>query len=774
MLRKYMSLRSPLRRAGRKLLFPAAALSLFICGFGLAAEYSGSEACRGCHETEYEAWRGSHHDLAMQPANDETVLGDFDDATFEHEGVGTRFFRRDGKYLVETQGADGGRHEYEVSYTFGAVPLQQYLIGFADGRFQALTVAWDSRLVEEGGQRWFHLYPNEEIPPGDELHWTAPAHNWNHACAECHSTRLRKNYDAEKDTYRTSWSEIDVACEACHGPAGDHVAVASAAAHEGKAYPADHGLAVKLDGTGEWHYSPGQASASLARPSHGAPEIEVCGRCHSRRSQLSEEYEHGKPLSDTHRVQLLGEGYYFPDGQILDEVYVYGSFRQSRMHAAGVTCSDCHDPHSQKLRAAGNAVCATCHLPSTYEVTAHHHHAAGSNGAQCVACHMPAREYMVVDPRRDHSMRIPRPDLSAALGVPNACDTCHAERGAEWANSAIEAWYGKERKPGYQGYAAVLNAARKGEAHAGRKLAALVLDDSAPAIARATALQEMNAFLEPALLPAIQAGLASPDPLMRRAVVETLQTADAAARLRLVAPLLSDPVRAVRLAAAGALSDARPRDVSDPRLREALESAFKEYLASERLNADRAEHWVNLAGFHFRQGELTEAESAYEQARRRNARFVPAYVNQADMYRQLGREEEGERILREGLEAAPEAAAIHHALGLLMIRAGRQEAAMLSLARAYRLGPDNPRLGYVYGIALENTGQRARAIEVWDAVVKRHPNDRETLNVLTMSLYQAGEHRRALTHAEHLGALSPEDQAWQQVVEVIRQAAGGR
>ena len=667
--------------------------------------------------------------------------------------------------------ADGAQHEYEVSYTFGAVPLQQYLIGFPDGRYQALTVAWDTRPKEQGGQRWFHLYPDEDIPPRDELHWAAPAHNWNYACAECHSTRLRKNYDALTDTYRTSWSEIDVACEACHGPGGRHVELANARAAGGEGYPADHGLAVQLNGRGEWHLAAGQPNAMLARPTQGAAEIEVCGRCHARRSQLSEDYVHGRPLSDTHRVQLLSEGFYHPDGQILDEVYVYGSFRQSRMHAAGVTCSDCHEPHGLELRAEGNAVCATCHAPSTYDATAHHHHPAGSSGAQCVACHMPSRNYMVVDPRRDHSMRIPRPDLSVSLGVPNACSQCHVGRSDRWSADALEAWYGKGRKPGHQRYAAVLNAAHRGEAGAGEGLAALALDESAPSIARATALQEMAGYLGRESLPAIQAGLASPDPLMRRAAVETLQDVDAAARLQLIAPLLSDPVRGVRLAAASALSDVRAQDVTDPTLHAALEKAFGEYLAAQRLNADRAEYWVNLAHFHFRQGQLDAAEADYAQARRRNARFVPAYVNQADMYRALGRDGDGERILREGLQAVPEAASMHHSLGLLLIRAGRKEEAMLSLQQAYRLGPENPRLGYVYGIALENGGQRERAIGVWDTVVKRHPNDQETLNVLTRSLYKVGEHRRALAHAEHLASLYGNDQGWQQVVDVIRQAA---
>lgn len=734
-----------------------------------ASGYASSDSCRGCHEAEYSAWKGSHHDLAMQPADADTVLGDFDDVVFEHRGVTTRFFRRDAKYLVETQGADGAQHEYEVAYTFGIVPLQQYLIGFPDGRYQALTVAWDSRPEEQGGQRWFHLYPHEDIPPNDELHWTAPAHNWNFACAECHSTRLRKHYDAMADSYRTTWSEIDVACEACHGPGARHVAAAQAAAQGDGNYPVDHGLAVNLTGRGEWRREAGQPHVKRVSAARGAQEIELCGRCHARRAQLSEDYVHGRPLSDTHRVQLLSEGFYYPDGQILDEVYVYGSFRQSRMHAAGVTCSDCHEPHSLKLRAEGNALCAACHDATRYDSAEHHHHPEGSTGTQCVECHMPSRTYMVVDLRRDHSLRIPRPDLSVALGTPNACSQCHVGRSDQWAAGVLDRWYGKDRELGYQRYAQVLDTARKGGAGAAGDLVALALDGTAPGIARATALQAMAAYLEPSMLPAIQAGLTSADPLVRRAAVETLQNVDAAARLQLVRPLLRDPVRDVRLAAATALADVEPADVADPAFRVALEKAFDEYRASERLNADRAEHWVNLAGFQLRQGSVDEAEKAYAQARRRNPRLVSIYVNRADMYRALGREDEAERTLREGLKVLPGAAAIHHALGLLLVRTGRGEEAMQSLEQAYRLGPENSRLGYVYGIALENAGELDRAVAVWDAVVGRHPNDQSTLNVLAMTLYQAGELERALVHAEHLAALAPDDPTRQQIVNIIRQ-----
>jgi len=748
--------------------------------FGLAAgiqaaaapEYVGSAACLECHADEHAAWAGSHHDLAMQPATAETVLGDFGDVRFEHQGVETRFYRRDGLFLVETEGGDGERREHEIAYTFGVTPLQQYLIAMPNGRYQAFTVAWDSRPEEAGGQRWFHLYPDETIPPGDELHWTAPAHNWNFACAECHSTHLRKNYDSAADSYATEWAEIDVACEACHGPGSRHVEAATAAKENGAAaeYPQDHGLAVNLVGPGVWGFAEGAATATLNAKSQGAAEVELCGRCHARRSQLSEDYAHGHILSDTHRVQLLSEGRYFPDGQILDEVYVYGSFLQSKMHAAGVTCSDCHEPHGLKLRAEGNGVCLRCHSAAAFDTPNHHFHPPGSEGAACVQCHMPERTYMVIDPRRDHSMRIPRPDLSMDLGVPNACNGCHADQDARWAAEAVGKWYGEERKTGYRGYAQALQAGRTGRAGAAVELATVALDDAAPGIVRATALTELGAYLDGETLSAIRQGLEADDPLMRRAAVEALAEIELRSRWQLLSPLLDDPVLSVRLAVASALADIRPEQVGADGAK--LQRAFEQYLASQRVNADRAEHWLNIGSFHARQGDAVAADEAYAQALRRNARFVPAYVNRADMYRATGRDAEAGKVLEQAIAAIPDSGSLHHAYGLWLVRDKRTEEALDALARAWGLAPEDARIGYVYGVALESTGDTDQALATWEAVLKVEPNHRETLVSMATTLAREGDSARALLYAQHLARLLPNDARIQRLMSELSSQQG--
>src|SRR6185436_800928 len=283
------------------------------------------------------------------------------DASFTHYGVTSKFFRKDGRFFVRTDGADGALADFEVKYTFGVHPLQQYLIGFPDGRMQALSIAWDARPREQGGGRWFHLYPDERIDHHDPLHWTRLSQNWNFACAECHSTNLRRNYDAQGDRFATTWSDLSVGCESCHGPGSDHVTWAEKGGSKGIAIALDErrGVTWAIDAS---------HNARRNRPLASHREVETCGVCHARRSPLGDDPGPTGRLTDTHAPSRLTQDIYYADGQQREEVYTYGSFLQSKMYARGVTCSDCHDPHSQRLRATGNAVCAQCHAPAAYDV----------------------------------------------------------------------------------------------------------------------------------------------------------------------------------------------------------------------------------------------------------------------------------------------------------------------------------------------------------------------------------------------------------------------
>ena len=695
------------------------------------ARYVGSAACASCHRSETAAWLTSQHHDAMAVADERTVLGDFKGATFAYAGTTSRFFRRDGGFYVRTDGRDGRLADFRVKYTFGVYPLQQYLVEFPDGRLQALSIAWDARPGAAGGQRWFHLYPNDRITHVDELHWTRPAQNWNFMCADCHSTAVRKNYDAKTDRFDTRWSEIDVACEACHGPASRHLAWAKTKKTT-EALERDHdkGLTVRLDERRGVSWIPRAVSGNAGRsqPRLTEREIGVCAECHALRGQIADGYEAGKPLLDYYRPSFLTDPSYYSDGQQRGEVYTWGSFLQSRMYAKGVTCSDCHEPHSGTLRARGNALCATCHLAGKYDTPSHHHHQTGSTGAACVACHMPSATYMVIDARRDHSLRIPRPDLSVALGTPNACTGCHAKRPARWAAATVIAWYGHQPQ-GFQRFADAFSAAGAG-ATGGQSLLQAVADAPAqPAIARATALARLDASASEESLAAVARGVSDPDALVRLGALQSLMSAPLDLRVRLAAPLLSDPLRALRTEAAGLIAGA----VAQLNATElaAFERVSREFVEDQRYNADRPEARVSLGTFYANLADPAQAEEEIEAAIRLDPFFVPAYVNLADLYRTSGRDAEGARVLQDGLRVSPRSGVLHHALGLALVREGRQGDALAEFERATLLEPGNARFAYVYGVALHSAGRADAAIALLEKALAAHPGDADMIAALT-------------------------------------------
>ena len=705
------------------------------------AEYVGGQRCAGCHATEAELWLGSHHDLAMDAADPASVHGDFNGAQFTYNGITSEFFTRGGDYWVRTDGPQGELAEYRVTHVFGTEPLQQYLAEFPGGRYQALSIAWDSRPPEQGGQRWFHLYPEDAVDAADPLHWTGGFHNWNSTCAECHSTNLQKNYSPEQDRFETTHSSIDVDCEACHGPGSLHVQA-----------PTDFPLGLAAD-TGQWLFTEGAAIAQRAPPREDRKELETCAQCHARRSQFTDDYQPGDPLLDGFRPALLDAGLYHADGQIQDEVYVYGSFLQSRMHAAGVTCSDCHDPHSAQLRVPGDALCGQCHLASTYFGPAHHHHPE-SAGVDCVDCHMPAETYMVVDPRRDHSFRVPRPDLSVTLGTPNACNGCHRNEDPRWAAETVAGWF-PEGRSGTPHYGQAIHAARQWAGDRGTRLFELVNDAAAPAIVRATAVGLWSAQPDDRTLQAIEDALRDDDPLVQLAAVDALDSVPLEVRVDLAQRFLTHPLRALRLAAARVLLGARAQ--LSERRRNDLDAALDEYWAAQRFNADRAEGPFNSGATLARLGRLDEAAAAFETVIERTPYFTAAYVNLADLLRRSGREDQAESLLRLAVANNGQDPTGHFALGLSLARSAQLPAAMEALNRAASLGADEPHYQYVVGVALNSAGEREAALERLRETHARFPGHRDTLVALATIHRDGGEFEDARLYAGRLLALWPAD-----------------
>ena len=700
--------------------------------------YAPPSRCADCHAGEAAAWQGSHHDRAMEVASPDSVLAAFDG---QEIAVGAERFRprREGdRYVVEIDRA-GQQQRLTVAYTFGVAPLQQYLVPGPRGRFFVLPIAWDARSAEAGGSRWILPGAEPDAPPGDAFHWTGVFSTWNAQCADCHSTGLEKRYDATIDRYETSAVALDVSCQACHGPGAAHVAWADAAAAGEAAEP-----------------------SSYATPA----EIDACGPCHSRRRVVDAAATPGAPYAEHHDLATLTTGLYHPDGQIDDEVYVLGSFAQSRMHRAGVACGDCHDPHGLGLVREGNALCTGCHseqgdtrFPAAwgrFDDPSHHFHPEGGDGAACVSCHMAEKVYMGVDGRRDHSFRLPRPDLAEATGAPDACTGCHEDRSPDWAAAEIEARFGPERRRDPH-YGEIFAAGRRALPAASAELARIAADPNEAAIVRASAVELLVAFGPDAAAP-LRDAVKDPSPWVRAAAARASDALPPPARPELLGPLLTDPVRSVRDAAAFAGHVLPAEDWPDA-FAEAARDAFLERQAGLEANRDLPEARLQLALLAEQRGRIGPAEREYRQALRIAPGFVPAAANLSVLLNAAGRNADALAVLDTALESSSRSGELHYSRGLLRAETGSLDDAIADLRRASELLPVHPRVLYNLGIAESRRGRRGPAEEALIRARNLAPQDPSILYALAAFYVSLQEWERALPWAEQLVSIVGEDPA---------------
>jgi predicted CXXCH cytochrome family protein len=719
-----------------------------------ASRYVDNAQCLGCHTEQAQQWQTSHHAMAMALPTPQSVRGDFDNTTFTHQGQTSRFFTRDEQYVVYTDGPDGKLADFPIAYTFGVAPLQQYLIAMPGGRLQPLQIAWDSDR-----KRWFHLLPDEKTPPDDVLHWTGRYQTANTMCLTCHTTGYEKRYDAATDSFASRWHEPGVSCQACHGPGERHLRWADLHAKEKKAddLPGEHrGFAQVLQ-------------------SGAAGQIDVCAGCHSRRTELTPTFLPGRERLDQHVPVLLTAGLYHADGQQLDEVFVDGSFRQSKMHRMGVGCTNCHNAHTGKTRFEGNALCTQCHTAQAnkefptaagnFDAPEHHFHSAGSPGAQCVACHMPAKTYMQIQARPDHSLRVARPDLSVKLGTPNACNGCHTDKPAQWAADRVAAWYGKQRRQEAH-YGEIFAAANAGRPEAGEALIRLVADAQQSAIVRATALNSLRAYGDAGLSVRLEA-TRDPDPEVRAAAADSYEAIAASQRLYALTPLLRDRILAVRIAAARSLSSLPPEQI-DARTRPLFDAALTEFIAAQQHSLDMPGPRLNLAVVYENTGQHDLAEKHYLAALKIDPDFTPARANLSRLYNATGRNADAELVLKTGLNRQPAIGELQYSLGLLLAEENRLPEAAEALYKAATLMPDNYRVRYNLGLTLQHIGRVEAAAAALREAHRLNERDPAPLQALAILYAQAGQRDVALRWAEKFAAANPGDTQAQQFVDYLR------
>ena len=724
---------------------------------GITVTFLGSEKCKDCHKGEYDKWQDSHHDHAMEVANVKSVLGDFNDTEFTIHGVTSRFYRKDGGFYVYTEGPGGEMGEFEISHTFGWFPLQQYLVPFPGGRLQCLPYAWDVK-----DKKWYRVPPVEKIAPDDWLYWTNNGQNWNGMCAECHSTNLKKNYDSESSTFKTTWSDINVGCEACHGPGSNHVAWAQM---PDMARPQVDNFELVQDTSN---------TEALAA-------VELCAPCHSRRAILGDYVHAEKDLLDSLLPSLLTEELYFADGQILEEVYVYGSFTQSKMYRHGVRCSNCHDVHSIKPLKEGNALCLQCHRTEEYDSKEHHFHKmkdekgepitskngdilfAVGTGAECVQCHMPGRYYMGIDYRPDHSFRIPSPALNAAVNSPDACLRCHIDKNSAWSVDTVTKWYGPGRK---HHYGEILTDGRRGTPEAKDDLIRLAGDPLYPVIVRATALSILAAYRGEDTQQAFELAVQDEEPLIRRTAIANLPPASPDITAKLIGPYLYDPVKGVRIEAATALAGPQSEHLDDDQKAE-FTSVLKEFEEAMYYSADFSFARFNLGNLYNTLGRQEDTVENYLAAIAIDNRFFPAQVNLAMFYNQNGENEKAEALLKKVITANPEMYDIAYSLGLLLVEMKKQDQAADYLKIAAEGLQVRSRIWYNLGLLQASLGQDAEAEAALLRAKILEPDNPDYLFALADFYIKRRRPQRAKIYAELLVEKYPQNPMGYQLLQVI-------
>ncbi len=700
--------------------------------------FTGDNACQSCHKTEYSHWLSSDHFKAIQPANDSTMPAGFNNQTFTADGITSRFFKKDGKYIINTQGEDGANHDYQVKYTFGYYPLQQYLVEFPDGKMQVTRQSWDSK-----NKKWFHQYAGQKIPSHDWLHWTGSAQNWNTMCARCHSTNLQKNYDFATDSYHTTHSVLTVSCESCHGPGKKHIEYINSS-----------------------EYKDGEKTAGsfllLTRNADQITQINTCAPCHMRAGEISNNFIQSNELLDNYIPEIPSTDFYYADGQMRDEDYTYASFLQSKMYRQGVKCSNCHNAHSEKNVFTGNQLCLQCHAKK-YDDFSHTFHAVNTEASLCKSCHMPGTVYMGNDLRHDHALRVPRPDLSVLYGTPNACNKCHSDKPASWAADAVKKWYGLKRA--YHFSEDLIPASKENAATEGHVLR-LMNDTATPAIIKATALYYLKNITTQSSLQILLTGLQQTDAQVRYRSLRSLSNFPPDVWINSVLPLLSDKVRAVRIAAAN-LMITLPAAQIPSAYQNSFAAAKNELQNYVLYQTDFASGSLMAGDYYLKQNDYLNAQQYYVRALKKDTAMNEARLNLSVVFNLSGKNNEALKVLQEALKIDPGNDRIYYNLALLYNEMNDKAGAEESLKKAVVLHSQNPRVYYNYGLLLQQKGKINEAVIQMQKAVVLSPGDAELNYALCWLYVQSKQTEKAKQAAVKLKQLNTNNPEYEKLIQQL-------
>ncbi|HYG23977.1 MAG TPA: tetratricopeptide repeat protein [Verrucomicrobiae bacterium] len=712
-----------------------------------AFAFAGSASCRECHRDTFEQWHGSHHQLAERPIDPQLDSRAFEpERRFQHGSQSVRVFLSNNVPWIEAIGLSGKPEVHAVARVLGHDPLRQFLVEFPGGRLQAMEAAYDPH-----SNNWFNVFGNEDRQPGEWGHWTGRGLNWNSMCASCHNTGLQRNYSAASDSYHTRFLENGVGCESCHGSMQPH---------------------------NDWQKQfgkSGRPDPSLSKLTRVQTQ-DYCGSCHSRRSDLTGQFKAGEAFLDHYSPALVDASEtYYADGQVRDEDFEFGSFLGSRMHAKGVTCIDCHNPHTAKTILPGNFLCIRCHdgsrsdAPKIDPVSHSRHKVFGystegamtnfnlaaydpatikEKGGECVNCHMPQTTYMQRHRRHDHGFTIPDPLLTRELGIPNACTRCHQDKDVEWAIHHSSDWYGERLNRPTRRRARLIAQAQQLDPQAAPQLLAWLPKEPLPYWQAVIA-----GLLEPwagdgNVSATLKSLLQHTNALVRASAARALEPAVHARNAEVVTALrqaLKDSQRNVRVAAAWSLrAERKPGSRADQELRASLE-----------VGADQPLGQMQLGNYFIARGDLQTAVSHFQKAVQWDQRSPAIRQQLAILLSQLGRPHEAVEQLQAACRLAPSDANYRYELGLAHNEIGDLSGAVRELSAAVKLDPRLAMGWYNLGLAQHAMGQSVLGLESLAHAERLEPAQARIPYARATILLQIGQRNEAFAAARRALQIDP-------------------
>jgi tetratricopeptide (TPR) repeat protein len=656
-------------------------------GIGPADGYVGSSSCRNCHEKFYELWSTSHHGLAMQPFSARLVQN-AQLASSQVFKIGETSYKAEvtdnGGWIVESSGA--GEHRYPIEQVLGGKNVYYFLTPLERGHLQVLPLAFDVR-----SKTWMDstksMTMHENVPHSQAVAWRDRALTFNTSCYGCHVSQISTNYDSADDSYNTTWREPGINCETCHGPAGKHVRLLTLAAKKHEV-PSDVGL----------------ISFKKITP---AQRSDACASCHAKMGMIAEGFQTGDHYFDYFNLITFENEDFYPDGRDLGENYTYTSWLMSPCAKSGkLDCVLCHTSSGRYRFAKGdpNAACLPCHAEIVNNAAPHTHHKPDSTGNQCVSCHMPMTEYARMR-RSDHSMRAPTPATTIAYKSPNACNSCHKDKDARWANTVVRKWYPRDYQAEALRQGALIEAARKRDWSQLPQMLAYIEDPKHDSIFTASLIRLLGQCPDSRKFATMRVAIRDPSPLVRANAVDVLSEYPDLSTVQILVDCTKDESRLVRIRSAAGLNRVPPGAL-DEGTKAKIGPAAAEYLASLNLRQDDFAQHMNLGNYHADRGELPQSATEYEKAESLRPGFAPPLVNVAVVYSKMGDMKNAEGALRRAIAAEPTLPAAHFNLGLLLAETRHTDEAEKELRKTLQLEPSNAAAAYDLAILVGNTNPR--------------------------------------------------------------------